>query len=359
MRNTLYDDLMNNHVLQLGPNIAAKFKDAPIINCSEVTEYYYALSDKEIWDITDFPNVAPPFQSFWMETTKPSKIVSEEFGTMKWESDGNLRPSRWGVLFYTTPKGNLTNPEKGGVLFNQWDLLQFEWLLEAVMFVERPGYMISPVWAWSIPVTKEGAIWPKYDDKLKKRVSGLSYSLVPDVMKLVDPATARHKIKTDIDEIFKVLNQPGIPASLPKIRAAQDWEDGVARYDEHRGEAHGYLHSMLLALSFMHCKNVSLKTVHPDAKLKKKRQASGKLTSSYRTIEVGPIKRMLEAAKQPGETGIKMALNRCRGHFKTYTEEKPLLGRAVGTFFWQEQVRGSRAKGEVKSDYKVMVDDHR
>lgn len=356
MKTRLIDDLMNNHVLQLGPNLASKFKDAPVIVCDEVTEYYYALTGKEIWDITDFPNVAPPFKSFWMETSKPSKIVSEEFGTMAWESDGNLRPSRWGVLFCTVPKEHLAEPSRGGVLFNQWDLLQFEWLLEAVMFVERPGYVITPVWAWSIPVTKEGAIWPKYDDQLKKRVSGLSYSLIPDVKKLVDPDTARHKIKKDIEDIFKVLDQPGMPASLPKIRAAQDWEDGVKKYDEHRGEAHGYLHSMLLAISFMHCKNVSMKTVYPDAKLKKKRQASGKLTSSYRTIEVGPIKRMIEEAKQPGETGIKMALSRCRGHFKTYTEEKPLLGRAVGTFFWDAHVRGNKGKGEVKSDYKVIPD---
>lgn len=352
-RPRLFDDIMNNRVVQLGPNISAQFKKAPIIVCDEVTEYYYALSDKEVWDITDFPNVAPPFESFWIETSRPSKIQSEEFGELAWESDGNLRPTRWGALFYTVPKEHLTNPEKGGVLFTQWDLMQFEWLLEVVMFVQRPGYAITPIWAWSIPVTKEGAIWPKHDTVLNKRVAGLSYSLIPDVKKLVDPVRARQEITKEIEDLFKVLNQPGMPTALPKVKAAQDWDDGVAKYDEHRGEAHGYLHPFLLAISFMHCKNVVMKTRHPDAKWKKKRQASGKITSSYRTIEVGPIKRMLEAAKQPGESGIKMALHRCRGHFKTYTEEKPLLGRAVGTFFWDSHVRGTRQKGEVKSDYNV------
>lgn len=43
----------------------------------------------------------------------------------------------------------------------------------------------------------------------------------------------------------------------------------------------------------------------------------------------------------------------CRGHFKTYTEEKPLFGSITGTYWWANQVRGSKERGEVKKRYQV------
>lgn len=346
MKTSFIDDVFSSSTIKLGSSIDLQMRKAPVIACDEVTEYLYALNDKEVWDITDFPNVAPPFESFWIETCKPSKIQSEQFGELSWESD-HLRPSRWGALFHVNDKRNLIKPKKGAILYNEWDLLQFHWLIDIVMFVQRPGFDVMPIWAWSMPITKEGAIWPKHDKDLKQRVSGLSYSIVPDVVKLLDP---RAKVPAPYD----IVAQSGLPETSPKIHPAWNHADGEKKYDMHRAEAHGYLHPLLLALTFMHCKNTKMKTVHPDAKLRKKRAASGKTTSSYRTIEVGPIKKMLEAAKQPGDSGIQMALHRCRGHFKTYTEDRPLLGHAVGTFFWEDQVRGKKTKGEVKSDYKVV-----
>lgn len=44
------------------------------------------------------------------------------------------------------------------------------------------------------------------------------------------------------------------------------------------------------------------------------------------------------------------------GHFKTYTAEAPLLGRAVGTFFWGQFARGSRRAGEIRKVYADRLD---
>ena len=42
-----------------------------------------------------------------------------------------------------------------------------------------------------------------------------------------------------------------------------------------------------------------------------------------------------------------------RGHFKTFTEDAPLFGKVVGTFWWGWQVRGTAKNGVIVSDYKI------
>jgi hypothetical protein len=43
-----------------------------------------------------------------------------------------------------------------------------------------------------------------------------------------------------------------------------------------------------------------------------------------------------------------------RGHFKTYTPDAPLLGRHVGTYWWEPQVRGRKELGSVVKDYALQ-----
>lgn len=43
------------------------------------------------------------------------------------------------------------------------------------------------------------------------------------------------------------------------------------------------------------------------------------------------------------------------GHPKTFTADKPLLGKHVGTFFWKPQTRGSRDKGRIEKKYIVKA----
>ena len=51
------------------------------------------------------------------------------------------------------------------------------------------------------------------------------------------------------------------------------------------------------------------------------------------------------------------ALHRVRGHFKTFTKDRPLLGKHVGTYWWGWQVRGSAKHGTVVSDYELRGED--
>jgi hypothetical protein len=317
----LIDKIHNEAWDNIGPKLREKFQNAQIIVADEVTEYFFALNDKEYWHTDDFPNVAPPFQSFWIETKHPSKIVSEKYGELKWDPATSMRAVRWGVLFHVIPKDSLIKQSKewGATAFSYDDLPKFEWLLSCTLFTESLGGKIFAPWAWSIPVTKEGEIWIKHDSVTNEQIFGLSYSLEPHIKALV-----------------------------------RQGKEGQEKYINCRHSAHTYLDPLMLAVCFMHCKNVEMQTVRPPEKLRKKHAKLGRQLFSYRVINVAPIKKMLEAARKPGETGIQLALHRCRGHFKTYTVEKPLLGKAVGTWFWHDHVRGSEKQGQVKKDYKVQ-----
>ncbi|HET6241541.1 MAG TPA: hypothetical protein VFD99_06080 [Arthrobacter sp.] len=45
-----------------------------------------------------------------------------------------------------------------------------------------------------------------------------------------------------------------------------------------------------------------------------------------------------------------------RGHFKTFTEDAPLLGKHVGTYWWGWQVRGQGDAGIIEKTYTLKAD---
>lgn len=320
----------------LGPNIRKALGEAQVIVADQVTEYMFALNEKEYWNTWDFPNMTPPFKSFWIETVKPSRILSEEHGTLSWDQgvsarevveNGNIvrltsprRPDRWGALFLTLPPDALLDHPGARGFFNREELLEkCRCCLGVTMFVRMDG-IVLPFWAWTIPVMHDGTIWRKYDPVIKEETTGLSYTLMKHTEAWVKDGT----------------------------------EEGRMKYKSLRYEAHAYGNPLFLAVCFMHAKNATLTARHPDRTLNRRREQRGhKPLLSYKVLEVGPIRRVLEASRQAHEKGtdIQLALHRCRGHFKTYTSAAPLLGRHVGTYFWEEQVRG-HGRHAIRKEYR-------
>jgi hypothetical protein len=105
----------------------------------------------------------------------------------------------------------------------------------------------------------------------------------------------------------------------------------------------------------MHCKNIEIRPVKVFNPLKvpRKRQRLFIPKHSYHMLEITPIKKIIEASRSGHGGDFKVALNRCRGHFKTYTPDRPLMGKHVGRYFWAEHARGSIEHGEIQHDYKV------
>lgn len=105
-------------------------------------------------------------------------------------------------------------------------------------------------------------------------------------------------------------------------------------------------------ITFMNCKNVTVTDggkVHIPRTTSEKRRRPPDVR--YRTIVL------------PGTTGgnrgkgaltrEELALHKVRGHFKTFTPERPLMGKHVGTYWWGWQVRGAAEHGVNVNDYRV------
>jgi hypothetical protein len=110
----------------------------------------------------------------------------------------------------------------------------------------------------------------------------------------------------------------------------------------------------LLTLSFLHCKNVSIHNITPPKKLSRKHQKKrGRGLVRYHILDIDPMRKLLERYRTGSQLSFRKALHICRGHFKTFTSDAPLLGRHTGTYWWAPHVRGDKSTGVILKDYRV------
>jgi hypothetical protein len=116
----------------------------------------------------------------------------------------------------------------------------------------------------------------------------------------------------------------------------------------------------MLAISFLHCKNVELvertQVFHTDtrqngARLKKKSKLA---KVRYHMLTVEPVRKVLATEGNIDKVGMDKALHICRGHFKDYREHG-LFGRYKGIYWWNQQLRGSKERGVMIKDYKELA----
>ena len=107
----------------------------------------------------------------------------------------------------------------------------------------------------------------------------------------------------------------------------------------------------------INCQNVVFKDVEPPYKVNRKRIKNGKTPLySYKILEVVKGKpKSKNAGSVPWNytSPENVRFHLCRGHFKTFTEDKPLFGKYAGTFWWNPQSRGSKDVGAVEKEYSV------
>jgi hypothetical protein len=112
------------------------------------------------------------------------------------------------------------------------------------------------------------------------------------------------------------------------------------------------LHPALLAIAFLHCKNVNMIS-HEPKKISGKRRARNTSKIRFHTLQIEPMKKILRDEGGAEETGIKHALHICRGHFKDFSKGKGLFGKYQGMYWWDSQVRGRGEYGVTIKDYNV------
>ncbi len=77
----------------------------PKFEVSNISHYYFQVNPKEFWDLnTDFPNLAPPYDQFWIEYELPDYSYSKEEGVTMFDQRYKVR---LGFFFYCsrTPEG--------------------------------------------------------------------------------------------------------------------------------------------------------------------------------------------------------------------------------------------------------------
>ena len=102
----------------------------------------------------------------------------------------------------------------------------------------------------------------------------------------------------------------------------------------------------------LHVKNIEI--VDSLGYKKKSGRRRRKKGLRHYTLRIRPGNRSRRSASDSQSTGDKNSFHFARGHFKTYTEDAPLLGKHVGTYWWEAHTRGSRSRGSITKDYEVL-----
>ncbi len=112
---------------------------------------------------------------------------------------------------------------------------------------------------------------------------------------------------------------------------------------------------VLLALSFLHCKNINIIESLPEKHHGHGQKAKNSSKIKHYTLQIDAVKNILQTNGNVQNNGLKRALHICRGHFKEFSPDKPLFGKYCGTFWWNDQTRGSIKSGLIDKDYEISA----
>lgn len=107
---------------------------------------------------------------------------------------------------------------------------------------------------------------------------------------------------------------------------------------------------VMLAVGFMHCKNVTVDSVAARPVQRRDRRCD-RPRYSFSVIHLPGAAGTKDATRSAA--GAVQPLHIVRGHFKTYTPDAPLFGTKVGTYWWSHHLRGDEAAGVYGHAYEV------
>jgi hypothetical protein len=126
--------------------------------------------------------------------------------------------------------------------------------------------------------------------------------------------------------------------------------------EEHLRAYLTWLHPALLAVSFLHCKNVKLVDEECPKPLAKKYHArTGVWPTPYHTLEIEPLKAILRSQGRSHEVGAAKAMHICRGHFRDYREGRGLFGRYKQLVWTPAVVRGTKGEKAAPREIRIKV----
>lgn len=286
-------------------------RKAQMVVIDNVAGYYFDELVRKYVDgknviASDFPNVMLPFDLVFMDvrlrqTNSPVSGIFEEAGVLlEMHKASEFRK-------FTNLKNDLTGPAS---VFFQDDAV---WALVALIFIkDRKIPQALHVGNYVVAVNREGQIISR---------DGMNIAAVFDFQQ----------------NEFSAIGAPSV-------------KDMLTVY------ASTCICPAYLALSFMHCRNVTVSEERPPVPLSQKHQRRhGNPLLRYRVLQIDHMKQVLEIEGKASTEGLKHALHICRGHFKRYgIDGRDLLfGRHKAMVWRPMEVRGTTEKGIVDKDYDV------
>lgn len=303
----LYNTLTKINLSGLDSQLAervSKFREialkrATVINIDNIADYYYTQSDQEHWDVAkDFPNIAPPFEYFWMEYKVPTFINSE--GIIR-VSPHWIRGVRIGGFFESQEIPSEIRPDT-----------QLKWVMKGIVFSGKN----DKIHQWGQIMNT----WGINSDGSLGQLQGKPFTIIG-------------------------FNKREMESRLVHLPDKKEAEEEIAAVGK-------MFYPMLLAISFLHCKNVKMVHTLPQSRKHKEQTQKPPKIKVY-TLEIEPMRKILETEGQSQKTGLKKALHICRGHFKDFSQGAGLFGKYKGLFWWDSQLRGNAKYGRVDKDYSI------
>jgi hypothetical protein len=295
---------------------ARHIRAAPLLVLDNVAEYY-ASHNRQEWADTDVPNWAPPFGSFFAEWVEPSTWNMPE---------GLVTRSDAGQVGFLVLAMNVTDDTRTDL--DRW----FHWFGRILGLAEGVPWNPGEPMLGRVRAAFASARWVLYAELWtttscrplcgRPLWSGVEYFLF---------------IGPDGALLDKFATGPTLEFSLQTGGVNTVWSP---------------LNVLGLGLSFSHCKNVT-RTEEADDRGPRWHRRSGVPVLKFHRLDIRPMREVLRREGRSEEQGLARALHICRGHFATYTDERPLFGKVAGTFWVPAHVRGTAAAGKVVKEYAV------
>lgn len=290
----IYDAITRNRVVRtnLGDVPLQSMHEATPIDIQEVHNWWHSQPPGATYDIRSLGPCVPPFPKVFMEYRPGGEKAEDELPPV-----AGFYPVREGISI-------VTRRFDGG------------WYLRMQVFVMHAnGTVYSEPEGLVVSVGSDGTATG----------SGLAPTgnLTDDVVKLYDEMSARG---LGIDP---------------------------AAYIEHRRKVtREVCFEAAIACIFANCKNIELEEEPPRHTTKAVRRRHGDPVR-YRVIRLPYTGRRRPDGRAEVDDGGAIPLHMVRGHFKTYTKDRPLFGRITGTYWWAHHLRGEEGAGVVHHEYEV------
>lgn len=107
------------------------------------------------------------------------------------------------------------------------------------------------------------------------------------------------------------------------------------------------MNRVFFSLALMNCRNVTLR----ERGSRGAKESVPEGDAFHEVVIDGNYEGSAGSVEEFGEGAGRRHL--ARGHFKTFTDDAPLLGKHVGTYWWGWQLRGQEGSGNIEKTYKL------